>query len=98
MIVRLSDDAERDLLDGIAFYDQHGWDVGTHFFDSLMDDLRSLSVVGGMHAKRYGYHCVASKRFPFAIYYIVDGSEILVVGILDERRDPQWIARRLDRG
>ncbi len=98
MIVQISDDAERDLLDGIAFYDRHGRDVGTHFFDSLTDDLRSLSVLGGVHAVRYGYHCVGSKRFPFAIHYIVEGDDLLVVAILDERRDPQWIARRFNRG
>lgn len=98
MIIRLSDDAERDLVDGIAFYNQHGRDVATYFLDSLMDDLRSLSVVGGVHGKRYGYHCMGAKRFPFAIYHIVEGSAILVLAILDERRDPEWIARRLQRG
>ena len=98
MIVKLSDDAERDLLDGVAFYDQQGRDIGDYFLDSMMSDLRSLGVVGGVHAKRYGYHCMSAKRFPYAVYYFVAGEVVSVVAILDERRDPEWIKRRLKRG
>jgi len=36
-----------------------------------------------------------SKRFPFAIYYRVDGDAATVVALLDARRNPQWIRRRL---
>jgi plasmid stabilization system protein ParE len=98
LIVRISEDAERDLIDGIAFYDQHGKEIGSHFFDSLMSDLRSLAVLGGVHAIRFGYHCMAAKRFPYAIYYLIADDVVLVLAILDERRDPDWIQRRLARG
>lgn len=98
MIVTLSDDAERDLRDGIAFYDQHGREVGGYFLDSITADLRSLCVLGGVHAKRYGFHCMGAKRFPYAVYYFVAGDIVSVVAILDERRDPDWIERRLKRG
>lgn len=39
-----------------------------------------------------------AKRFPFAIYYAVSNDTVYVVAILDERRDPEWIRRRLERG
>lgn len=98
MNVIVSSEAERDLSDGIAFYDQHGSDVGDHFRDSLVADLKSLAVLGGVHAKRFDYHCMAAKRFPFAIYYTLVGSTVSVIAILDERRDPEWIEYRLNRG
>jgi len=98
MIVQISDDAESDLADGVAFYDQHGLEVGDHFRDSILADLQSLSVFGGVHSKRFGYHCMAAKRFPYAIYYLANETTVFVVAILDERRDPEWIRRRLARG
>lgn len=98
MIVKLSDDAERDLLDGLAFYDQHGREVGDYFLDSVTANLRSLCVLGGVHAKRHGYHCMCAKRFPYAIYYFVVGDVVSIVAILDERRDPDWVEQRLGRG
>ena len=98
MNVLVSDDAERDILDGIAFYDANGPDVGNYFNVSILADLQALSVFGGIHSTRLGYHCMPAKRFPFAIYYTVSDSTVYVVAILDERRDPDWIARRLDRG
>lgn len=98
MNVQLSDEAERDLLDGIAFYDDSSRQAGDLFFDSLTADLRALSFLGGVHAIRHSYHCASASRFPFAIYYTVVSGIVLVVAILDERRDPEWVANRLTNG
>ena len=98
MIVRLSDDAELDLLRGLAFYDSAGGNVGDHFLDSLTANVRSLSSLGGVHSKRFGYHCMCASRFPFAIYYTIEGDTVLVMAILDERRNLKSIADRLKNG
>ncbi|MCA8992959.1 MAG: hypothetical protein KDA88_13305 [Planctomycetaceae bacterium] len=98
MNVQISSDAERDIIQGIEFYSNNGVEVGDYFRDSLMSDLRALEIIGGVHAKRFGYHCMAAKRFPFAIYYTIHDSTVMVVAILDERRNPQWVANRLKRG
>lgn len=74
MNVLVSGDAERDILDGIAFYGAYGPDVGNYFYLSILADLQALSVFGGVHSKRSGYHCMPAKRFPFAIYYAVSDS------------------------
>lgn len=98
MNVQVSEDAERDLSTGIAFYNQNGSQVGDHFRNSLIADLQSLSLLGGVHSKRFGYYCMAAKRFPFAVYYLCDEVTVSVVAVLDERRDPNWIQRRLSHG
>lgn len=98
MIVLISDDAEVDFADGVAFYDQHGPEIGDHFADSVLADVQSLSVVDGVHAQRFGFYCMAAKQFPYAIYYTIHEATVFVVAILDERRDPKWIQRRLTRG
>ena len=98
MIVQLSDDAERDLVNGIAFYDARDRQAGDYFFESLTTDVRSLAVLGGVHSMLHGFHCMSASRFPFAVYYEVRSDVVLVVAILDERRDPEWIADRLRNG
>ena len=40
--------------------------------------------------------CLLSKRFPFAVYYRIVENEILVYAVLDCRRDPAWIRKRLE--
>lgn len=97
MRVELSDDAEQDLLVGIAFYDQQEKGVGDYFLNAMASDLRSLSVLGGVHAIRFEYHCMPAKRFPYAIYYFMNDDVVRVVAILDERRNPDWIKDRLGR-
>ena len=50
-----------------------------------------------MHEIAYGLHRKLAERFPFAVYYRVSESLVDVVAILDCRRDPDAIARRLGR-
>ena len=94
--VRLGPSAERDMLDACTFYESQAAGLGLYFLDSLMADLRSLAIVGGVHAKPVaGFHRALAKRFPFAIYYDFDGEVVSVAAILDCRRDPRSIVRRL---
>lgn len=60
-----------DLEEGRLFYDRKEPGIGDYFFDSLISDLESLKLYAGIHSKRFGYHRMLSKRFPFAIYYEV---------------------------
>jgi hypothetical protein len=44
----------------------------------------------------FGYHRLLAKRFPYAIYYTVQGEVAVVWRVLDLRRDPLRIRRALD--
>ena len=39
-----------------------------------------------------------SKRFPFRIYYRLEDAVIRIYAVLDQRRDPTWIRRRVATG
>ena len=41
------------------------------------------------------YHRMLVKRFPYSVYYRVESNNILVYAILDNRRNPEWIRKRL---
>ena len=51
MKVFLSASAEKDLLDGFAFYEMQQQRLGWYFLDSLYADIDALVLYGGIHAK-----------------------------------------------
>jgi len=95
MRVRLLDEAEQDLRDGIRYYESQQEGIGDYFADSLLSDAESLRLYAGIHPRQYGYYKLLSKRFPYAIYYRIEGGVAFVHAILDCRRDPSRIRGRL---
>lgn len=95
MIVRISSDAELDISEGFAFYEKQEVGLGGYFRDCIVADIESLSFLGGVHAKSHGYYRMLAKRFPYIIYYEVAEDQLTVVAVLDARRNPSWIRRRL---
>lgn len=96
MKVRILGSAGRDLIDGYRFYEKQAPGVGGYFLDSLYSDIDSLAISAGMHSVYLGkFHRLLSKRFPFAVYYLVEEEAALVYAVLDCRRDPAWIRDRL---
>ncbi len=96
MKIRILGTASRDLIEGYKFYETQAEGVGSYFLDSLYSDIDSLVISAGMHSVHFEkYHRLLSKRFPFAVYYQVEGQTVLVYAVLDCRRRPAWIRNRL---
>ena len=95
MTVVVVEDAAQDLESGRRFYDSREPGVGDYFVESLLSDLSSLSLYSGIHPIHFGYYRMLSKRFPFAVYYKVEGDLASVWRVLDCRREPSWIRRQL---
>lgn len=96
MQVRIARSAETDLLEGYAFYEEQQAGIGDYFLDSLFADIDALALYAGIHPKPDGrLHRTLAKRFPFAVYYDVQGDIATVVAVLDCRQNPASIAKRL---
>ena len=98
MRVRILDPAERDLENGYRFYERQSSGLGFYFLDSLYADIDSLAYFGGIHRMIFGCHRLLSKRFPFAVYYEIVEDVVLITAVLDCRRNPSWIRKRLMKG
>jgi|SRR5579862_9649322 len=97
MKIEILDDAKEDLIAAYHFYEEQSLGLGSYFLDSLFSDIDSLLLYAGIHRSVHGsYRCLAG-RFPFAIYYRVEADVIRVRAVIDCRRDPRWIRRRLGR-
>jgi plasmid stabilization system protein ParE len=98
MTIEILDRASHDFLEGFRFYEKQREGLGWYFSDSLMADIESLQLYAGVHATHLGYYRMIARRFPFAIYYRLEDDKILVHAVLDCRRNPAWIRRRLTHG
>ena len=95
MRIQVLDEAEDDLQNGRDFYDRQELGVGDYFAAALAADIDSLILFVGIHPMEFGYHRTLSKRFPFGVYYLIEEEIIRIYAVLDLRRDPAWIRRRL---
>ena len=66
MRIEILPEARDDLIAGFRFYERQAPGLGSHFRESVLKDVDSLVVHGGVHPKVFGYHRSLSKRFPFA--------------------------------
>ncbi len=86
-----------DLNNGKAFYDQSEAGVGDYFWDSLIADIESLRIYAGIHNRKYGLHRMLARRFPYAIYYEIEGEIAYIAAVLPMRRNPVWIKKKLKK-
>jgi len=98
MKIRISDDAELDLVDGYWFYENQDGGLGSRFRDSIKNDIRSLKMDGGTHAKKHGYHRKVCQKFPFCVFYRMESDTLLIVtAVFHQRRGEKWISNRLGK-
>lgn len=95
MILEISSDAESDLCDGYWFYERQSPGLGDYFRSCLISDIDSLQFFAGIHSIENGYHRLLSKRFPHAVFYSMTHDRVVIVAVLDLRREPLFIQRRL---
>ena len=95
MNIEILEEAQDGLIQGFHFYESREPGLGSYFIDCLFSDINSLLVYAGIHQILLAYHRCLSKRFPFAIYCSIEKQLVRVHAVLDCRRNPSWIRKRL---
>lgn len=90
--VRLTALAEFDLMEAQDFYAPNGAWVLDHFMENVTAALDSLADFAGIHPIHFGHHRMMVPHFPFSVYYDIEGDDIVVKAILDDRFGPARIA------
>lgn len=96
MQIRLLEIAKGDLREGWRFYEKIAPGLGNYFLACVQADVESLKLYAGIHEVADGFHRMLVKRFPFAIYYLINDESVDIYAVLDCRRDPVWIVKRLE--
>ena len=73
MRIRILPSAKRDLRRGFRFYEHQESGIGSYFLDSLYSDIDSICLFPGIHKRVGNLDRFKSKRFPFWIYYRLEG-------------------------
>jgi plasmid stabilization system protein ParE len=95
--IKISEYAKDDLTIVYNFYEKQAKNLGQYFIDNILSEIEMLEFYGCLHQKYYGFHRMISKKFPYAIYYDCNKikKEIIVIAILDLRRNPKTIEKYL---
>jgi hypothetical protein len=95
MIIKILDEDEKDIAVGISFYEAQKEGLGKYFLNSILADIESLHIYAGIHIVIFDYYRLLAKRFPFSIYYKFKDNVIYIYAILDCRKNPNSITKRL---
>ena len=95
MRIQVLRSAISDLGDARLFYEQQSDGLGEYFLNSLFSDIDSLVLHAGVHQQHFGFYRLLAKRFPYAVYYKINKSTILVFRVLDLRQSPAKIENSL---
>ncbi len=96
--VRFHDDARLEFIEEVAYYENVQRGLGERFRVSV-EAAVALAVTqphsGSPH--RFGTRRVFPKRFPYAVIYAVQATEIVVFAVAHFKRRPgYWRDRRRD--
>jgi plasmid stabilization system protein ParE len=91
ILARAGDDLEQLRL----FYEGQQPGIGEHCVDSVLVGVSKLAQTSGIHSRRQQYHRMIDTTFHLGIYYREEGDDVLVVAIIDLRRDPKWLQNQL---
>jgi plasmid stabilization system protein ParE len=87
--IKILDEAQNDLHMSAWFYEKQHAGLGAYFLETLFSDIQSLLLYAGIHVRIDGYFRLLSRRFPFAVYYLVEQEVVQVYAVLDCRRNPK---------
>ncbi|MBI4826178.1 MAG: type II toxin-antitoxin system RelE/ParE family toxin [Nitrospirae bacterium] len=90
MILRYTDRAKDDLELAFEWYEKQRRGLGFEFLDCIEVSLNNILAFPEMYKTLYAClrGCVI-RRFPFSIFYSIEGNEIVIHSIFDNRQDPE---------
>jgi plasmid stabilization system protein ParE len=88
--IRLRPEVETEVLEAMAWYQDRASGVDRDFYRTFHDTLASLRESPERFARVRGeVRRVVFRRFPYALFYVLDGDEVVVLGCVHERRSPE---------
>jgi plasmid stabilization system protein ParE len=94
--VILKPDAERDLREALAWYEEQRPGLGRAFLVEVGGVLDRLSE--HPHLAAIIHHDIRralTRRFPYGVFFVLENDAIVVLAVLHAKRDPaRWRQRR----
>jgi plasmid stabilization system protein ParE len=86
---------EADVEAAFDWYEGEESGLGVEFLDELRAAYqRILDHPFGYQDLRFGIRRILTHRFPYAVYFSVEGETVVIVAVLSTARDPAEWQRR----
>lgn len=93
--VKLHPTAEADIEAACKWYDEQRPELGAEFLACVCESLVSLEENPLRHAVYYrGLRRLLTRRFPYKLFYLVEGTDVHVLRVLHGHRDHRRALRR----
>jgi plasmid stabilization system protein ParE len=90
MSLRYTDRAKDDLELAFAWYERQRKGLGFEFLACVESAVKSILDHPEMYQVRYSaYRGCVIRRFPFSIFYMIEGQDIVIHAVFDSRQDPK---------
>ncbi|HHE32640.1 MAG TPA: type II toxin-antitoxin system RelE/ParE family toxin [Chlorobaculum parvum] len=90
MKLRYTHRSKDDLDIAMAWYEKQRRSLGFEFLDRIEVAVKSIVQSPELHRVYYSqFRGCLVRRFPFIVFYTIEGDEIIVHSIFDCRQDPQ---------
>ena len=88
-------EAEEDINETYERYEEKQTNLGVEFVSELESILETIEENPKLYAKAFkNVRRALCKRFPYSVYFTDSGANIVVIGVLHQRRRPSvWQSR-----
>lgn len=88
---------KKDLLDAETRYGDISPHLADDFHTRVKEAVRAvIRWKGGDHVGPHGYPCRKCRPFPYILYYQIDNDVLYCLGLVHERRHPDYLRQNLD--
>lgn len=95
MNLRVRPEAEGDILDAAEWYEERGPGLGAEFVAEIDSVFGRIAQGPDRFRGWQGNVRVAlSQRFPYAIYFMPEGDDVVILAVLHQRRDRTVVKER----
>ena len=88
--IRLRPEAEQDLAEAAAWYEEQRQGLGQEFLDEVLTMFASVAETPWMYPNVHrNTRRAVIHRFPFGIYFRIENTAIVVVAVMHGSRNPR---------
>ena len=97
MKVFISSLFKHDLLEAETRYSEISPRLGDDFHARVKEAVRVvIKWRGGDHVGPHGFPCRRCRPFPYLVYYEIQGESLYILGVVHERRHPDYLRENLE--
>jgi plasmid stabilization system protein ParE len=95
MTVHLRPEARADVSSVASWYEEQKTGLGSEFLDEVLRTLSMIEETPELYPRVHeDIRRALTRRFPFGVFYIAEGSDQVVLAVMHGSRDPTTWQRR----